>query len=75
MAQMRCPDCPRFDKEQQKCLDGKVNPPHFSQAVEIANVMGVRSICPFSSHRERLVASRTSKTQPDRKIPPDASSA
>jgi len=72
MAQMRCPDCPRFDKERHICLDGKINPPHFSQAVEVANVMGVRSICPFSSHRERLLSGRARRTDSQARRHPGA---
>lgn len=59
MAPMRCSDCPRFDSEKSLCKDGKVNPPSWPMAVEVAKVMGVRSICTFNDHREKLVATRT----------------
>lgn len=56
---MRCSDCPRFDKEARRCLDGKVNPQKWNDAVETANVLGVRVICTYNDFRERLVQTRT----------------
>ena len=56
---MNCPDCPRYDQEGRRCLDGKLNPPRYSDAVEVANVWGVRAICAYNDHRPRLVAVRT----------------
>jgi len=55
---VHCKDCDRFDPEIRKCKDQKINPQRWSQAVEVANVLGVRSICVFNDYRERLVRSR-----------------
>ncbi|MFN3728715.1 MAG: hypothetical protein ACK4XJ_03260 [Fimbriimonadaceae bacterium] len=55
---MRCDDCPRYDLERDRCRDGKVNPPDYEQAVNVANVIGIRSICVFNDHRERLLLTR-----------------
>ncbi|MFW5697163.1 MAG: hypothetical protein ACOCX1_01230 [Fimbriimonadaceae bacterium] len=57
---MHCRDCPRFDQEAQRCQDGKVNPPRWETAVDVANVIGVRSICVFNDYRERLLETRKS---------------
>ncbi|MCC6687129.1 MAG: hypothetical protein IT205_09085 [Fimbriimonadaceae bacterium] len=35
-----------------------MNPQSWSMAVEVANVMGIRSICAFNDHRQKLVDSR-----------------
>ena len=56
---MHCQDCPRYDHEDRKCLDGKLNPPRYSDAVEASNVYGVRAICMFNDHRQRLIEVRT----------------
>ena len=56
---MYCRDCIRYDREAEKCLDRKVNPQRYEQAVSVAQTMGVRSICTFNDHRERLVSVRT----------------
>lgn len=56
---MRCRDCPRYDPDVERCRDGKVNPLRWEQAVEAANVLGLRAICPLSDFRERLILSRT----------------
>jgi hypothetical protein len=53
-----CRDCARFDLEAEKCLDGKVNPPSWETAVTVSQVLGLRSICMFNDHRERLVRAR-----------------
>jgi hypothetical protein len=37
-------------------MDGKVNPDHYETALNIARLMGIRAICVFCDHRERLVA-------------------
>lgn len=58
---MFCRDCARFNEETQECRDKKVNPQTWTEAVEVANLLGVRSICVFNDHRERLVESRLVK--------------
>lgn len=60
---MECRDCARYDKDTAKCRDGKLNPQHWKQAVEVSQVFGLRSICVFNDYRERLVGART----PERK--------
>ena len=39
-------------------MDGKVNPHNYQTAVEVVQVLGLRSVCPFNDFRERLVAAR-----------------
>jgi hypothetical protein len=53
-----CRDCHRYDPENRKCLDGKVNPPSWETAVNVSQVLGLRSICAFNDHRERLINCR-----------------
>ncbi len=60
---MHCRDCSRFDPEIGKCKDLKVNPLSWDEAVNVANFIGLRSICMFNDHREKLILSRT---PPDR---------
>ncbi len=55
---MYCQDCPIYDKESRKCRDGKVNPQSWGQAVDVSQVLGLRSICVFNDYRERLVQCR-----------------
>lgn len=64
---MHCRDCPRWI--DGKCADQKVNPERYGQAVEVANIHGVRAICPFNEHRDRLVRTRTIQAikSPDRR--------
>jgi hypothetical protein len=55
---MECRDCARWDAEERKCLDSKVNPHNWENAVVVAQVIGLRSICVFNDYRERLVNCR-----------------
>ncbi len=55
---MYCRDCVRYEKETAKCLDGKINPQRYEQAVSASQVLGLRAICTFNDHRERLVSVR-----------------
>jgi hypothetical protein len=55
---MDCRDCPRYDQEARKCRDGKLNPRRYSDAIEVANVWGVRAICAYNDHRPRIVSVR-----------------
>jgi hypothetical protein len=56
---MHCRDCSRFDEKSEKCRDEKVNPMSWDEAVNVANFIGLRAICMFNDHRERLIVSRT----------------
>ena len=64
---MECRDCARWDAEERKCLDGKVNPHNWEAAVSVAQIFGVRAVCMFNDYRERLVQCRKpidEKTEP-----------
>lgn len=56
---MYCRDCVRYEQETEKCLDGKVNPQRYEQALAVSQTMGLRAICVFNDHRERLVSVRS----------------
>lgn len=62
---MDCRDCARYDLEGRRCLDRKLNPKRYSEAVEIANVLGLRPICVFNDHREKLVRARALQVRVD----------
>lgn len=55
---MECRDCARYDAENERCRDSKLNPQDWGGAVTVANVMGLRAICVFNDYRERLVRAR-----------------
>jgi hypothetical protein len=62
---MDCKDCPRYDLEARRCRDGKLNPRRYSDAIEVANVWGVRAICTYNDHRPRLVSVRVANASAD----------
>ena len=55
---MDCRDCARYDENRSRCMDGKVNPKRYEHALEASQVLGLRAICVFCDHRERLVSVR-----------------
>lgn len=55
---MECRDCTRWNAEDRKCLDEKVNPHNWEAAVSVCQMFGLRSICTFNDYRERLVHCR-----------------
>ena len=61
---MFCRDCPRYDLEESRCKDRKVNPLDWETAVNVANVMGIRAICVFNDHREKLIDARMPSSKP-----------
>ena len=56
---MDCKDCHRFDLDTKKCLDGKINPHKWETAVNVSQILGIRTICVFNDFRERLIQSRS----------------
>lgn len=58
MNRVYCRDCPRYDPEAERCRDGKINPLEWENAVSVSRQFGVRAICVFNDHRERLIHAR-----------------
>ena len=56
---MECKDCHRFDPEEKRCRDGKINPHNWETAVSVSQILGIRTICMFNDYRERLIESRS----------------
>jgi len=71
---MNCRDCSRYDLIHRSCLDGKVNPERYETAVQVANVMGPRAICPLNDFRERILNARgqTVRLAPSVRRPPNS---
>ena len=66
---MNCRDCPRYDQDAHTCKDGKINPASWGQAVDAAHYFGVRAVCVFCEHRERLVACQVAPSARNRPRP------
>lgn len=54
-----CWNCNRFHRDEGRCKDGKTNPRRKTDAVEVAEVMGVRALCIFSPYRDILAVRLT----------------
>lgn len=55
---MYCQDCTRWDPDLARCRDSKLNPQTWEEAVNVAQVLQIRSICVFNDFRERLLRVR-----------------
>jgi len=51
---MTCWQCPRYDRDQRHCLDGKTNPSKKSDAVVVAELLGLRALCHYNAFRDSL---------------------
>jgi hypothetical protein len=51
---MACWNCPRYDRTERVCLDGKANPKKKADAVELTEVLGLRALCHYSPYRDSL---------------------
>jgi hypothetical protein len=51
---MRCWNCPRYNREERVCLDGKANPKKKADAVAVAEFLGLRTLCHYNPYRDQL---------------------
>lgn len=51
---MTCRQCPRYDRANQRCLDGKANPRSKSDSVAVAEFLGLRTLCHYNPYRDAL---------------------
>ena len=51
---MTCRQCPRYDLNAQRCLDGKANPRSKSDSVAVAEQLGLRTLCHYNPFRDAL---------------------
>ena len=51
---MTCWQCPRYNREERRCLDGKANPKKKADSVTIAETLGLRTLCHYNPHRDAL---------------------
>jgi len=53
---MRCWNCPRYNRAERICLDGKANPRSKSDSVAVAETLGLRTLCHYNLFRDALSA-------------------
>lgn len=53
---MTCWQCPRYDRTERRCRDGKTNPKRQTDAVAVVELLGLRALCHYCPHREPLVS-------------------
>src|SRR5580658_5373645 len=51
---MTCWNCPRYDRSMFHCRDGKTNPRKKTDAVMVAELLGLRSLCHYNLYRDAL---------------------
>ena len=51
---MTCWNCPRYDRGQFHCRDGKANPRKKTDAVMVAELLGLRALCHYNLYRDSI---------------------
>ena len=51
---MHCWNCPRYDRAERHCRDGKANPKRKTDSVELAERLGVQALCLYNLHRDAI---------------------
>lgn len=54
---MSCWQCPRYDRTERRCRDGKANPKRQADTMDVAQVLGLQAICHYNPYRD-LIALR-----------------
>lgn len=53
-ARMSCWNCPRYQRSELRCLDGKANPKNKADTVAVAEMLGLRALCHYNLYRDAL---------------------
>ena len=51
---MTCWQCPRYNREERRCLDGKANPKKKTDTVAVAETLGLQVLCHYNPYRDAL---------------------
>jgi hypothetical protein len=51
---MSCVKCPRYNKAESHCSEGKANPRRKSDALLVAEMLGVQALCHYNPYRDPL---------------------
>ena len=51
---MTCWQCPRYDREERRCRDGKTNPTKKTDTVAVAELLGLQTLCHYNPYRDAL---------------------
>ncbi len=66
---MSCWNCPRYDRTERRCQDGKANPKKKADSVAVAEFLGVRALCHYNPYRDRLALEMHYPHQPPPALP------
>jgi hypothetical protein len=51
---MTCWQCPRYDRSERHCRDGKANPKKKTDSITVAELLGLRALCHYNPYRDVL---------------------
>ena len=51
---MTCLKCPRYEREAQRCREGKANPRNKADTVAVAETLGLQALCHYNPYRDAL---------------------
>ena len=67
LKRMTCWKCPRYDKDERRCREGKVNPRSKSDTFTVSELFGIQALCHYNPYRDALAERMFS---PGRPLPP-----
>ena len=67
---MTCWQCPRYDRDERRCLDGKANPKRKADSIVVAEMLGLRALCHYNPYRDGLAVRRHFPNDPQAAAPP-----
>jgi hypothetical protein len=62
---MSCWNCPRYDRTDRRCREGKANPRRKSDSLVVAELLGVRALCHYNPYRDPLAMRMFFPTAPE----------
>ena len=62
---MACWNCPRYDRTERHCKDGKTNPKRKTDSVLAAELFGVRALCHYNPYRDLIALVTYAPKHPD----------
>ncbi len=51
---MACWNCPRYNRAEFHCRDGKANPRKKTDSILVAEVLGIRTLCHYNLYRDAI---------------------
>jgi hypothetical protein len=66
---MTCWRCPRYNRDERRCQDGKTNPKNKVDSIAVVELLGLRMLCHYNPYRD-ILALRWHEPEHPAAVPP-----